>query len=143
MTRPVSDVSQIVAFWQTQYPPFRYTRICGIKNSILNVRLLRRLSSSSSTEISKHVPLTKSQLARIHQPVLILHVCVLRSNGYRSADQLKGENNPEYPLKYAEQLREGLVNSEVMLSVIKGTLVFVMASDYPKTSVQVPQGSWA
>ncbi|KAI9449646.1 Alpha/Beta hydrolase protein [Lactarius psammicola] len=85
-------VSQIVAFWQTQYPPFRHTRICGIKNSILN-----------------HVPLTKSQLATIRQPVLILH----------------GENNSTYPLKYAQQLREDLVNSKTMLSVIKGAAGFM------------------
>ncbi|KAI9448565.1 alpha/beta-hydrolase [Lactarius indigo] len=101
----IDEIHQIVAFWQTQYPPLRHTRIYGIKNSILN-----------------HVPLTKSQLATIYQPVLILHVCILCSNGYYGADRLKGENNPTYPLKYAQQLREDLVNSKTMLSVIKGGL---------------------
>ncbi|KAH9059307.1 alpha/beta-hydrolase [Lactarius vividus] len=88
----VDEIHQIVAFWQTQYPPLRHTRIYGIKNSIVN-----------------HVPLTKSQLAMIYQPVLILH----------------GENNPTYPLKYAQQLIEDLVNSKAMLSVIKGAAGFM------------------
>jgi pimeloyl-ACP methyl ester carboxylesterase len=88
----IDEIDQVVAFWLTQYPPFRNTRICGIKNSILN-----------------HVPLTKSQLATIHQPVLILH----------------GENNPAYPLKYAQQLKEDLVNSKAMLSVIEGAAGFM------------------
>jgi hypothetical protein len=85
----------------------------------------RRLSSSYITDASKHVPLTKLQLATIHQPVLILHVCVLSSNGFHSADWPKGENNPTYPLKHAQQLREDLVNSNAMLSVIKGTLYWL------------------
>ncbi|KAH8979294.1 alpha/beta-hydrolase [Lactarius hatsudake] len=104
----IDEIHQIVAFWQTQYPPLRHTRIYGIKNSILNVSLLG-LSSSFNTEASKHVPLTKSQLATIYQPVLILH----------------GENNPTHPLKYAKQLREDLVNSKAMLSVIKGAAGFM------------------
>jgi hypothetical protein len=59
-------------------------------------------------------------------------------SGYHGADSLKGENNPAYPLKYAQQLKEDLVNSKAMLSVIEGTLVFIMAPDHPvKTSVQV------
>ena len=41
---------------------------------------------------------------------------------YHIADGLKGESNPTYPLKHAQQLREDLVNSKVMLSVIKGKL---------------------
>ena len=49
--------------------------------------------------------------------------------GYHSADGLKGESNPTYPLKHAQQLREDLVNSKVMLSVIKGRLCMsVMAT---------------
>ncbi|KAH9049261.1 alpha/beta-hydrolase [Lactarius deliciosus] len=104
----IDEIHQIVAFWQTRYPPLRHTRIYGIKNSILN-----------------HVPLTKSQLATIYQPVLILHVCILHLNGYHSANGLKGENNPTHPLKYAQQLREDLVNSKALLSVIKGAAGFM------------------
>lgn len=99
----IDEIDQIVAFWLTQYPPFRNTRICGIKNSILN-----------------HVPLTKSQLATIHQPVLILH----------------GENNPAYPLKYAQQLKEELVNSKAMLSVIEGAAGFMSITPSSATTLR-------
>ena len=64
--------------------------------------------------------------------------------GYHSADGLKGESNPTYPLKHAQQLREDLVNSKVMLSVIKGKLCMSLwlPESFPrKRVVQVPQDS--
>ncbi|KAI0299709.1 alpha/beta-hydrolase [Multifurca ochricompacta] len=91
----VDEIDEVVAHWQTQYPPFRRARVVGIRNLILN-----------------RVPLTKSQLATICQPVLILH----------------GENNTMHPLEHAQQLKEELVNSKVTLSVIEGAAGFMSIS---------------
>lgn len=55
-----------------------------------------------------------------------MYVFYAQTNDH-NANWPKGENNPTYPLKYAQQLREDLVNSKAMLSVIKGTLVFVIS----------------
>ncbi|KAI0260958.1 alpha/beta-hydrolase [Gloeopeniophorella convolvens] len=88
MEMEVDEMDKIVAFWQIHYPPHKRVRVIGFGNTIFN-----------------RIPLTKSQLATINQPVLILH----------------GENNTTHPVKYVQRLKENLVNSpEVILSVIRG-----------------------
>ncbi|KAI0035623.1 alpha/beta-hydrolase [Vararia minispora EC-137] len=79
---------QIVSFWQTTYPPFRRTRFMGLYNLLIH-----------------RTPLSPGMLARITQPVLLIH----------------GEKNENRPLKHAEDLKEMLTNAQgVRLAVVRG-----------------------
>ena len=107
---------QLIMFWEKTIPPTRRLRLIEATNVVMNVRAPFIWVSYVAYGVSwQRVPLKSKDLERITQPVLVIQVglneCSITQLDLFSWPT-KGEKSPLWPVKYAEQLVESLVNAQ-------------------------------
>jgi pimeloyl-ACP methyl ester carboxylesterase len=102
---------QVIAYFETAYPPFNRARLAQIGNVLMNVSYGMHTcgpGDAYSYLISQREALLKKELAAIRQPVLLIH----------------GDKNQIHPIQHAHNMVADLINAKggAKMYTIKGIL---------------------
>jgi pimeloyl-ACP methyl ester carboxylesterase len=99
---------QIIAYFETAYPPFNRHKLAQIGNILMNVSrgVHMALMTLSDMWLPQRTALLKKELAAIQQPVLLIH----------------GDKNQIHPIQHAHNMIADLVNAKdgAKMYTIKG-----------------------